>query len=217
MTGRELRFRLPGRWFTVDVSGGDATAASIRQVAKDAVGPADDRATQRADVRRRLDEAVRAGAGGDLRALMMATEISPGMPLPVTLVVFEPSDLRMSPAIGTAPDRVIAVMAESLSQLDPEAHATMVHVPGPGVPAIRTHRVDATSDEPDMADIPRLSADYWIPVPDSKQVLIVRLTTPLGDIEHLMLSLFDGFIAAAFFAAAPTASLRDELRARATR
>ncbi|MDR2996814.1 MAG: hypothetical protein LBU78_01710, partial [Microbacterium sp.] len=110
MSRPELRFRLPGRWFSVDLSGEDATAASIRRIAKDAVGVADDRAAERARVRHALEEAVAAGAQGDVRAIMFATEIAVGTPLPVTLLVFEPADLRMSPAIGTAPQKVLQVM-----------------------------------------------------------------------------------------------------------
>ncbi|WP_405373036.1 MULTISPECIES: hypothetical protein [unclassified Microbacterium] len=212
MTGSELRFRLPGRWFSVDLSDEAATDASVRRIARDAVGVTDDRAAERGAVRRRLREAVRAGASGDIRALMFAAEIAPDTPLPVTLLVFEPSDLRMSPAIGTAPEKVLGVMAEALARLDPDAHASMVEVAGPGVPALRTHRVDAVHDDPEMEGVARLSADYWVPVPDTKQVLVVRLSTPFGDLENLMLSLFDGFVAAAFFAAERPSPLRGDLR-----
>lgn len=216
MTRRELRFRLPGRWFSVDLSSPPATDASIRQIAREAIGPADDRAAERAEVRRRLQEAVRAGSGGDVRALMFSSEIAPGTPLPVTLLVSEPGGLRMSPAIGTAPDRVLGVLSEALARLAPEAHGSLTEVRGPGVPAVRTHRVDRI--EEDGADgVARLSADYWVPVPDSKRMLVVRLSTPLGDIENLMLALFDELVAAAFFAAPAAdgrpASVRDELRA----
>lgn len=212
MTGSELRFRLPGRWFSVDLSTEATTTASIAAIARDAVGPTDDRATERAMVRRRLHEAVAAGAAGDIRALMLAHEITPGTPLPVTLLVFEPSDLRMSPAVGTEPRTVLGVLTEALARLDPEAHASSVEVSGPGVPALRTHRVEDAGPDEDVHGTRRLSADYWIPVPETKQLLVVRLATPLGDIENLMLSLFDGFVAAAFFAAPQPSALRQALR-----
>lgn len=213
MTGRELRFRLPGRWFAVDLSGEDATAASIRRIAKDAVGAADDRAVERARIRRGLQDAVAAGAGGDVRALMFSTEIAAGAPLPVTLLVFEPAGLRMSPAIGTAPETVLKVMAEGLKQLDPAAHATMVEVRGPGIPALRTHRVEPVQDDTEADGTLRLIADYWIPIPGSKQLLVVRLSTPLGELENMMCALFDEFIAVSYFSDAKGSSLRDDLLA----
>ncbi|MGN7860817.1 hypothetical protein ACTJI8_09550 [Microbacterium sp. 22303] len=210
MNDRRLRFRLPGRWYSVDLSRTDATTASIRRIAKDAVGAADDRAPERRRVRSQLGDAVAAGAEGDVRAIMFSTEIAPGAPLPVTLLVFEPADLRMSPAIGTAPRAVLAVMAEALKQLDPVAHASMVEVRGPGGPALRTHRVEeVVGGEED--GISRLVADYWVPVPGTKQMLMVRFSTPLGDLENMMCALFDEFIAVSYFSDERPDSLREQL------
>ncbi|WP_341940422.1 hypothetical protein [Microbacterium sp. LWH10-1.2] len=216
VTGRDLRFRLPGRWFSVDLSGEDARTSSIARIAKDAVGPADDRAAERATVRRQLQQAVTAGADGDVRAIMFSTEIARGTPLPVTLLVFEPADLRMSPAVGTAPQSVLKVMAEGLKQLDPGAYASMIEVRGPGVPALRTHRVEQVEESGDSEGILRLIADYWIPVPDTKRMLMVRFSTPLGELENVMLALFDEFIAVAYFSEDKPESLRDQLRAGVT-
>lgn len=211
MSVPELRFRLPGRWFSVDLSSAAATAASIRRIAKESVGPADDRAVERARVRQQLEDAVAAGARGDVRAIMFSTEIAVGTPLPVTLLVFEPADLRMSPAIGTAPQSVLAVMAEGLRELDPVAHASMVEVRGPGVPALRTHRVEAVADGSEADGSTRLIADYWIPVPGTKQMLLARFSTPLGELENMMCALFDEYVAVSYFANERPASLREQL------
>lgn len=127
----------------------------------------------------------------------------------MTLLVFEPADLRMSPAIGTAPQAVLGVMAEGLKQIDPAAHASLAEVRGPGTPALRTHRVETIDDGSESQGITRLIADYWMPVPASKRLLMARFSTPLGDLENLMLSLFDEFVAAARFVS--SGSLRDEL------
>lgn len=206
---QQLRFRLPGRWFSVDLSGGRATEESIRRITREAVGPADDRAQERATMRRELQAAVEAAAGGEVRSLMFAKEIAPGTPLPVTLAVFEPADLRMSPAIGTAPEKVLRVLAEALKQLDPVAHATMAEVAGPGVPALRTQVTEVI--DPEQGGATRLIADYWVPVPGTKQVLMVRLSTPLGDLENVMRALFDELIAVAYFSAGKARSIREEL------
>ena len=215
MSGPSLRFRLPGRWFSVDLSAEAATKSSIQRIARDAIGPADDRAVERAKVRRQLEEAVAAGAGGDVRAIMFSTEIATGTPLPVTLLVFEPAKLRMSPAVGTAPQAVLKVMAEGLKQLDPEAHASMVEVRGPGVSALRTHRVELVEDGSEENGILRLIADYWIPIPETKRLLMVRFFTPLGELENVMTALFDEFVAVAYFEQKKPESLRDELLRRA--
>lgn len=214
MSGGELRFRLPGRWFSVDLSAPDATQASIRAIARDAVGVADDKAAERARVRQQLTAAVDAGAQGAPRALMFSTEVAPGAPLPASLLVFEPSGLRMSPAIGESAQAVLAVMTESLAQLDPAAHATLVEVTGPGVPALRTHRLQSLAEDGDLEGITQLVADYWVPVPGSKQVLLVRFSTPLGELENIMLAFFDELLAVSYFAQQRQASLRETLLAQ---
>ncbi|MDR2998419.1 MAG: hypothetical protein LBU78_09895, partial [Microbacterium sp.] len=142
-----------------------------------------------------------------------ATEIAVGTPLPVTLLVFEPADLRMSPAIGTAPQKVLQVMVEGLKRLDPVAHATMIEVRGPSGGALRTHRVEPVQDGGEDDGTLRLIADYWIPVPGTKQMVMARFSTPLGELENMMCALFDEFIAASYFSAEHPPSLRDELLA----
>lgn len=213
MSAPELRFRLPGRWYSVDLSSAAAATASIRRIAKESVGPADDRAPERARVRQQLQDAVAAGSRGDIRAIMFSTEIALGAPLPVTLLVFEPTDLRMSPAIGTAPEAILAVMAEGLKELDPAAHASMAEVRGPGVPALRTHRTESVADDSEANGTLRLIADYWIPVPGTKQMLLARFSTPLGELENMMCALFDEFVAAAYFTSEREPSLREQLLA----
>lgn len=131
--------------------------------------------------------------------MMFSTEIAPGSPLPVTLVVYAPTRLRMSPSIGTEPDKVLAVLTESLEQSRPDLVASLTAVTGAGAPALRTHRVEPIDPVGESSGALRLAADYWVPVPRSKQVVMVRLSTPMGEIENIMLSLFDALVRAAYF------------------
>lgn len=135
--------------------------------------------------------------------MMFSTEIAPGSPLPVTLTVYAPARLRMSPTIGTEPDHVLAVLAESLRQSSPALVASLTDVTGGGGPALRSHRVQPIeiADEPAAKESGalRLTADYWVPVPESKQVVMVRFSTPMGEIENVMLSLFDALVRATYF------------------
>lgn len=116
MSTPRLHFRLPGTWHRVDLRGGPQSEASIRSVVRDVIGSADDRAHVRADLRRDLHQAVRAAQEAEARSMMFSTEIAPGSPLPVTLVVYAPTRLRMSPTLGTEPAHVLAVLSESLRQ-----------------------------------------------------------------------------------------------------
>lgn len=195
----QLHFRLPGTWFRVDLGGEAETEASIRAVVRAAVGTADDRAQLRAELRRDLRSAARAARQAEAVSLMFASEIAAGAPLPVTLVVFAPQGLRMSPSLGTSAPAVLGVLAESLPLLDAAAAATAVQVDGPGGPALRTHRIEAIEPVAETGGAERIVADYYVPVPQSKQVVMVRLSSPMGEISNVLLSLFDSLLAATYF------------------
>ena len=210
MTTPQLHFRLPGTWHRVDLRGGEQSEASIRSVVRDVIGGADDRAMVRADLRRDLHRAVQSAREAEARSMMFSTEIAPGSPLPVTLTVYAPARLRMSPTIGTEPEHVLAVLAESLRQSSPAIVASLTEVTGGGGPALRSHRVQPIEipDEPaaKASGALRLTADYWVPVPASKQVVMVRFSTPMGEIENIMLSLFDALVRATYFRPASEAA-----------
>lgn len=199
-----LHFRLPGTWHHLDLQGGDQSEASIETVVRNAIGVADDRAILRADLRRDLRTAVESARQAEATCMMFSTEIAPGSPLPVTLVVYAPSRLRMSPSIGTSPERVLAVLAESMRQQDPERAASIAHRTDAGGPVVRTHRVEPIEPTEETGGALRLTADYWIPMPDTKRVVMVRLSTPMGEIENILLSLYDVVVEAAYFDAGRT-------------
>jgi hypothetical protein len=52
-----------------------------------------------------------------------------------------------------------------------------------------------------------------VPVPESKQVLLVRFSTPLGELENIMLAFFDQLLAVSYFAQQRPESLRDAMLA----
>lgn len=202
MSTPQLHVRLPGTWHRIDLRGGAHSESSVKTVVRTVIGAADDKARLRADLRRELRAAVAAARKAEATSMMFSTEITHGTPLPVTLVVYAPRRLRMSPAIGTEPAKLLAVLAEGLAATDPDLAASMVSRSGAGGPVVRTHRVEPiepTTLLEETADAVRLVADYWVPVPDTKQVVMVRLSTPLGEIENIMLSLFDVLVEATYF------------------
>lgn len=202
MSAPRLHFRLPGKWHRVDLSGGSASEASIKQAVAATLGRADARAKMRAQLRQELRTAVESARQAEAMTMMFSTEISPGTPLPVSLVVYAPAGLRMSPALGTDPEKVLAVASEGLKRTDPVRAASLHRLAGAGGPVDRTHSVERIAPSeliPDTAGATRLVADYWVPVPGTKQVAMVRLSTPMGELENTMLSYFDVLIGATYF------------------
>lgn len=72
---------------------------------------------------------------------------------------------------------------------------------------LRLHAVSTQLIQEDgaSAEQKRLVARYWYAVPGHKQVALVHMSTPLGDIPHAMLRFFDAIVAASSWGAADAA------------
>lgn len=197
----ELVFRLIGTWWRVDLSSDDAARASAADIARGTLGTADQHATARRRLRDDLVAAAAAARDAHARLLLLQTELSPGSPMSATLTLYDDERMRMSPAIGTAPDRVLALLEESLPTIAPDLVTTAVRRPFAGGEVVRVHRIDETVavDSGEEFTQRRLVAQYWYPQPGSKHLLLVVLSTPLGDIAHTLLSYFDAIVEVSHF------------------
>lgn len=199
---RELAFRLIGTWWRVDLDSDEAARASASRIARGTVGTRD----QEAGARRRMrdDLVAAAAAARDARAslMLLQTELAPGEPMSATLTVHDDDRVRMSPAIGTAPARVLALLEESLPTIAPGLAATAVRRPFEGGEVVRVHRIEESSAVEHGQEFVqrRLVAQYWYPEPDTKHLVLVVLSTPLGDIPNTVLSYFDAIVEVSRFA-----------------
>ena len=84
---------------------------------------------------------------------------------------------------------------------------TATRMDAAGSAVLRLHAVSTQVIEEDgqSAVQRRLVARYWYTVPNSKQVALVNMSTPLGDIPHAMLRFFDAIVAASSWGAADAA------------
>ena len=205
----ELSFRLIGTWWRVDLASDDAARTSATDIARGTLGTADQHATARRRMRDDLVSAAAAAREAQARLLLLQTELSPGDPMSATLTLYDDDRMRMSPAIGTSPDRVLRVLEESLPTIAPELAPTAVRRPFQGGETVRVHRIDETIGVEDGQEFTqrRLVAQYWYPQPDSKRLLLAVFSTPLGDIPHTVLSYFDAIVEVSrFVTPVPTAS-----------
>ena len=192
-----FRLRLDGAWWDIDLESG--TRASIDRMLRATIGRRDEDAAARARARRDvLAAAAHARAGGAV-ALAIATRLPARIPAPVVLTVFPAERIHVAPAVGTT----AAAVLDALEHAATARHgASVARRPAAGTPALRTHRV-VESQGPQGAEAGlearRLVAEYWVPVPDTKHVALVALATPLADIPHAVLDLFDAVMAAAVF------------------
>lgn len=196
-----LRFRLIGRWSQLDLRSADAAAASIRRYAEHVLGSGDAQAQARALLRRSLHEGVDTARGANAVSMFLAREISPGTAMPVTLTVYAPTGLRMSPAIGTAPATVIDMLHKGLTTLQVEGieTATRLEIAGSDILRVHHERDDAIHEATPDLPMRKLMVDYWYSVPGSKQVVLVTFMTPLVELRPIMLDLFDSIARASWF------------------
>ncbi|MCR2816975.1 hypothetical protein [Microbacterium jiangjiandongii] len=200
-TARRLVFRMVGTWWRIDLSSPEAISDSTKEIAAGVLGRADDRSTARARLRDALGRAASAAADADAQLLMIQTDIGPGQPMSATLTVFEDERMRMSPAIGTDAASVLAVFDKSVPLVDPARADTLVRRRSMDGEVARVHAIEETVEVEDGERYTqrRLVAQYWYPLPGTKRLLTVVLTTPLGDIPHTLLSYFDAIVAASAF------------------
>lgn len=195
----QLRFRLPGEWISLDPQDAEASAHTAR-IARELVGTADDAAGARRRVRSGLDEAVSSAREARARLLLLCREIAPGIPIPVSISVHDP--VQVTPAVGTGAEQVMRAFELSLPHTSEPDLDTATRLALDGSIALRLHSVTGQEIEEDGQRVTqnRLAARYWITVPGTKQVALVSVATPLGDIPHAMLRFFDAIVAAAYWA-----------------
>ncbi len=195
-TAPELVFRLIGTWWRVDLDSDETARASASDIARGTLGSRDNEATARRRMREDLVRAAARAREANARLMLLQTELGPGDPMSAALTLYDDDRVRMSPAIGTSPDRVLGVLEESLPTISPDLAATAVRRPFEGGEAVRVHRIDETTEVEDGQEFTqrRLVAQYWYPQPDSKRLALVVLSTPLGDIPHTLLSYFDAIV-----------------------
>ncbi|MDL9978216.1 hypothetical protein [Microbacterium candidum] len=195
-----LQLRLPGEWFALDPRDEETAAAQIAAIARDVAGTADDAAIARARVRETFGEVVRSAREAEAEKVLVCREIA-GMPIPASITVHLPDGMRMSPAIGTSSAAVIETLEAAFRELDVEGidDATRLGSPGGDVLRLLTTGYEAVEEEGERLEIHRLRADYWYAVPGTKDVLLVSMTTALGDIPNLMVQFFDAIATAAYF------------------
>lgn len=207
LTSPQLVFQLPGRWLALDPRDAEESDARVEAAVRDLVGPADDAAIARGRLRAAFQRSVDAARDASAHALFLCIEIVPDLATPASLTVHAPAGMRMSPAIGTSADAVLGVLAESFRTLAVPGAETATRLDGPRARILRLDRLheETVEEHGESAVATRLEVEYWYAVPGSKQVVLASFATPLGELRHAMLHLFDSIALAASFGPEPPA------------
>lgn len=203
-----IRFHLPGTWYTISMDDEERARKSIDELAREVAGDTDEGAKVRALMKHQLQEATKKGIEGGGRVMYLGREIAPEVPFPVSITVYEPQGLRMSPAVGTDPQSVLGFMQQGLEQATIDE---ITPLSGRQFHALRTVNVEededliearaAEPDNPELAELKlhTLRADYWCHVPTTKNVILVSFSTQMSEVRNMLLMLFDAIVSAAYF------------------
>lgn len=197
----QLRFRLPGRWWQIPLTDLDEARASVRRLVDTAVGPRDDRATERDRLRRQLVSGVEAAVGGGGVSMQIALQIAEDLPIPVSFTVFTPT-LHLSPAVGTSGDAVIGILQQGLERRADYNVETARRFSTQRSSVLRQHRTEVTVTEGKEGpeELPTLIVDYWLSVPGAKRVVLVSFSTALAGMDEIMLPFLDAIIEVTYWA-----------------
>ena len=198
-----LSFQLAGSWNRIDLSTDDAMTAAIREYVAMRLRTADADAQARRLLRARLTEALGTARTAGAVSALIASEITPGIPMPIMLTIYSPRTLRMTPAVGNSPEAVSGMLRTALTQLgiDGMERAASLSIAGSEIVRVVREQVDPVHPDAPGHDLTTLLVDYWYTVPGSKQVVLANFATPLSDIREVMLSFFDATVRASHFAA----------------
>ncbi len=148
-----------------------------------------------------------------LESTFLCHEIAPGVTTPIAVSVFAPTEVRMSPVIGTDPEAVIAGFMEAMDVIE-GAREWKSLACADGWAARRWRVVDHSATPtlagPELAGrtAPTFAAEYWRTVPTTKRLMLITVTSPLAAIPQTMRRLADAVVAGSRFAPAQPAGPR---------
>jgi len=208
-TAPELTLRLPGSWWTADLTERASAVAAAKRLVRHRIGEADDRAVLRARLHRDLVAAIDRAIEGQGRRMLLAIQVTEGLPLPIAITVYAPT-LHIAPSIGTAPDRVLDVLERGLREggrIAEDELASLERIDAAGSRALRTVgtrrlRVGAESETAAGAEVDEIevvAVDYWIAVPGHKRVVLVDASCSYVDLRAELVVFFDALLRVAAF------------------
>jgi hypothetical protein len=122
------------------------------------------------------------------RLLLLQTELAPNEPMSAMLTLFDDDRFRMSPSIGTNPERVLSVLEEALPTIAPEMAGTAVRRPFADGEVVRAHRVDESVEVEDGATFTSGDSSPTTGTPCRiRRSSPCRALDPLGDIPNALL------------------------------
>jgi len=198
-----FEFGLPGRWWKVPLSSRDAMIRSAAALAEHVLGRADQLAQLRAEMKASVVKAADAAADSNARDFYFATEVVPGVPVPLLLAVYAPT---LPPRLSTDASGQAAADALGAALRTGDSEATISTWAQGDTGVVRDLRVVQGSPEEEVSTA-RLRIDYWLVRRDSADTLVMSFTAPMywEQVGESLLALTDAVVSTVSWApASPT-------------
>ncbi len=199
-TAGDFRIVLPGTWLRVPLDAEDRVRAFARAAVVDAVGRSDRLASLRRDAVTRIVDLARQTREAGAHTLLMATQMLPGVPFSASVVGRDvpwptPAAPSTSPAASAVADSGDLASAGATSGRDAMRDRLEAAYPGREIRELRSglavrelsHGVLRGMEE----ETPSLQLAYWIPRPDSDELLHIRFTTPTAGVDAPVAAFLD--------------------------
>lgn len=201
----ELRLRLPGQWWTADLTDREAAVAAAGRLIRHRIGVLDDRAALRARLHYDFVAAIDRAIEGAGRRMLLAIEIAEGVPLPIAITIFAP-EVAFAPAVGTDADRVLDVLERGMLEGrhgTAQERGSMQRIAAAASRAIRTvgiHAVEVGRGS-DRGELEVAVVRYWIAVPGAKRVVLVDCSCSYAALVDELVVFFDALMRVASWSA----------------
>jgi hypothetical protein len=188
----DIEFVLPGSWRFVPVADEPAAKRAIGRITEQTVGRADERARLRADIRARFTAAADRARGAGGEAMWICDEITPGVPLPASIVLYRPALMVRH---EESAEQRRAALHELLAE--PRSDVAESDLVCGGQPAVRRAEMVSgpATDEPDAPIAETIECDYWIVQPDGRGVVLLVFACGMPLLRDKLVELFDLIVA----------------------
>jgi hypothetical protein len=182
---------LPGDWWVIDLQGEAAWQRGVRGLVKRQFAGVDDQPVLRAQVTEQLTRAAARAASAGSRRLCVSLQRVAEVPVPATLSVY-----LLPLGIPEGASHLDDLADEVLGAADTDARSDTARVAaGPVLRRVRTLRGDDPVAAP--SDVPVLTADYWLEMPDGDGLAQLTFSTPMVAWAEPMLGRFDAVVGTA--------------------
>lgn len=186
-------FLLPGKWWRIPLDSEASIASSSRQLARETIGTADDRASLRRDLAAQVAAAAAEAKKAGGQDFYFALEFAPGERVPLSMAVYWP-EMPETLSAAAGPGAAATAMSARFTRLYPDAEVEVLRDGEVGlVRVVEEH----TGIEPvaEMGDIARLALSYWFFDARWPRIFLMSFSTPLVAERESVLQLCDAISA----------------------